>query len=205
MKTQSKFLTLAAAAAVTGLVALPVFADPSGHQGGHQGGKTGPHSMQGQGMGHGGMGHGMKNAMQGRKMGMGARFQDTEALKKAIGITEEQEEAWDTYAKVLKNTVETMRSRRAGVDHDAVRAMSDADRQAFRAAMQKQGQETHATLKAAAEKLIESLEDEQKAKAKQTLPGLKDRAAGQKHAGKMGGGHERGGMGAHSGPMNSGR
>ncbi|MEX2449621.1 MAG: Spy/CpxP family protein refolding chaperone [Rhodospirillales bacterium] len=202
MKTQSKFLTLAAAAAVTGLVALPVFADPSGHQGGHQGGnKAGAHSMQGQGMGK----HsGNKNAMQDRKAGMFNRFQDTDALKKTIGITEDQEEAWATYAKVLKSTVDTMRSKHEGVDKSAVRAMSDEDRQAFRTAMQKQGQETHATLKAAADKLIAFLDDEQKTKAKQTLPGLKDHAAGQKHVGKMGGANMRGEMGTQSGSTHQG-
>jgi hypothetical protein len=202
MKTQSKLLTLAAAAAVTGLVALPVFADPSGHQGGHRDGKAGAHSMQG--AGEHGMKQGMKNAMQGRKAGMFNRFQDTDALKKTIGITEDQEEAWATYAKVLKSTVDTMRSKHEGVDKSAVRAMSDQDRQAFRTAMQKQGQETHATLKAAAEKLIASLDDEQKTKAKETLPGLKDHAAGQKHAGKMGGANMRGAAGTQTGSTHQG-
>ncbi len=83
-----------------------------------------------------------------------------------------------------------------------MRNMSYEDRQAFMTGMQKQRQETHETLKTAATALLDSLEDEQKAKAQNILPGITSFGPGKmQHHGMAGKGGMHG-AGMHSGSAN---
>ena len=168
----------------------------------------------GQAMMH--MGRSMMNQAPGPMMGGTFGPPKAETLKQQIAITEDQEEAWTTYAKVLKDVIETKRSWFKSIDRTAMRNMSVEDRQAFMAGKQKQRQETHETLKTAATALLESLEDDQKTKAQKTLPGLTTfgprqisrRGMGGYGGGMMGGGgggmYGMGGMGGCGAGMQTG-
>ena len=79
-----------------------------------------------------------------------------------------------------------MKTTREGVDPDAVSKMTPPDRFAFVTKMREQGQKQFATVKTAAEELLATLDDTQKAKARQTLPGLAF-GPGTLHAAGMGG------------------
>lgn len=167
------------------------------------GGMRGP-GMQGHGMqGHGMRGHGMQgHGMPGRGMPSGSgQFgmmadpaSRLASLKTELAIKPEQAGAWETYSKAVTDTVADRRNRRDNVDREAVRKMEPKDREAFRSAMMKQRDEEQAKLKAAAEALIATLDDAQKAKARDALPGLAQagEGAGTRH-GRMSG-H---GMGGH--------
>ncbi|MDR3535445.1 MAG: Spy/CpxP family protein refolding chaperone [Acetobacteraceae bacterium] len=93
-------------------------------------------------------------------------------LKTDLGIKPEQTAAWDTYAKVVQDTAQQMQATRQGIDRDAVRSMSPQDRQAFMTKMRDQHVQAFATVKTAAQTLLPSLDDAQKAKAQSELPGL---------------------------------
>ena len=134
--------------------------------------------MPGQGAGMPGMhGHGMQ-VSQGQDHREGRRDPAARlaSLKTDLGIRPEQAASWDAYSKVVLDTVARMHAARGGVDRDAVKAMSPADRDAFRAKMHDQRTQAHATVKAAAEALLPSLDEAQKAKALTELPGLKAHA-----------------------------
>jgi len=141
-------------------------------------GGMGPGMMQrmGRGMGpgmfqnmHSGMGPGM---MRG---GPGLAFADSaqiETLKKDLGITATQEPAWTKYAKVVQDAAATMKTAREGVDPESVSKMSPQDRFAFATKMREQGQKQFDTVHTAANELLATLDDGQKAKARDILPGL---------------------------------
>lgn len=157
MSTITKILGTGAAIAAVGILGSYAFAQhgPSaGH--GHMG--MGPGMMMNQG--HGSMG----------------AFADPAAhlatLKTEIGIRPEQQADWDAYVKVLTEAAATGRSRRENVAPDSVMKMEPKDRQAFITGMQEQRQKQFETVKAAAETLLAKLDDTQKAKARETLPGL---------------------------------
>lgn len=167
--------------------------------GGMQGMGPGMHSRMGQGM-HGQMGPGMHGQMgQGMhgqmgpdmrgqmgqsmhgQMGPGmhggsglTQFDPTriDALKTELGITAAQEPAWSKYSKALQDAANTMKTAREGVDREAVSKMSPQDRFAFVTKAREQGQKQFETVKAAANELLATLNDTQKAKAQETLPGL---------------------------------
>jgi hypothetical protein len=137
----------------------------------HMGSGMGP--GMGQGMGHGmmqGMGHGMMEGM-GHRMGPGmmhgapgAAFADAEdigELKAELGITTAQEQA----AAATETT-------RGSIDRQAVSKMSPADRYAFVSKMHEQRQQQVDAVKTAANELLATLDDNQKAKAADILPGL---------------------------------
>jgi hypothetical protein len=142
-------------------------------------GGFGPPFMRG--MGPGGMGPGMMWHM-GRGMGPGmmqggpgltlADPAQIETLKKELGITAAQEPAWTKYAKAVQDSAATMKTAREGVDPDAVSKMSPQDRFAFVSKMREQGQKQFETVQTAAKELLATLNDTQKAKAQETLPGL---------------------------------
>ena len=142
------------------------------------------------------MGSGM---MKGHGPGMGG-FADPAAhlgaLKTEIGIKAEQQAAWDAYAKVVRDTATSMQEHRQHVDRDAVHKMEPKQRQDFAASMQTQRREAFEKVKAAAETLLTTLDDAQKAKASGILPGLvaSGPGTGMQH-GMMGGpgmGHGKG-------------
>lgn len=142
----------------------------------------GPGMMMKQHMG-GGMGPGM---MRG---GHGLTFTDPaqiEKLKSELGITAAQEPAWTKYATAVQTEATAMKSTREGVDPTAVSKMSPQDRYAFATKMREQGQKRFETIKAAAEELLRSLDDGQKAKARNVLPGLASFGPGMMHGAGMG-------------------
>lgn len=94
-------------------------------------------------------------------------------VKTDLGIRPEQAASWDTYSKVVLDTAARMHAVREGVDRDAVHAMSPAEREAFMTKTRDQHTRAHATVKAAAEVLLPTLDEAQKAKARTELPGLK--------------------------------
>ena len=114
------------------------------------------------------------------------------SLKSDLGIRPEQAASWDAYSKVVLDTVARMHAARGGVNRDAVKAMSPADRDAFMTKMHDQRTQARATVKAAAEALLPSLDEAQKAKAQAELPGLK---AHERHHAALGT------TGAPTGPM----
>ena len=95
-----------------------------------------------------------------------------ETLKAELSITAAQEPAWTKYAKSVQDAATTMKMTREGVDRDAVSKMTPADRFAFVSKMREQGQKRFETVQTSANELLATLDDAQKVKAEQTLPGL---------------------------------
>jgi len=150
----------------------------------------GPGTM-GQHMGHRmgpGMGPGMMQKgpgmMRQKGPGMGHRmtqegpdltFADStqiEGLKRELGITTTQEPAWNKYTKAIQDASTAMKTTREGVDPNAVTRMTPQDRYAFMTKMREQGQKQFDTVKTATDELFATLDDTQKAQARDTLPGL---------------------------------
>jgi len=147
-----------------------------GAQGQHGQMGQGMHGQMGQGM-HGQMGPGTRGQMGPGMMrgGPGQTFVDPariDTLKTELAITAAQEPAWTKYAKALTDAVATAQSARESIDRDAVSKMTPADRFAFVSKMREQRQTQFETVKTAADELLATLDDTQKAKARETLPGL---------------------------------
>lgn len=190
---KKKFLVIGGIAAATLLVGGWALAQATGPGG------YGPPFMRG--MGPGGMGPGMMQHM-GRGMGPGMMmhggpsqtFADPaqiETLKKELGITSAQEPAWTKYAKAIQDSAATMKTTREGVDPDAVSKMSQQDRFAFVSKMREQGQKQFETVQTAAKELLATLNDTQKDKAQETLPGLAFGGPGPMRGAFMGGPWQR--------------
>jgi hypothetical protein len=147
-------------------------------------GSFGPPFMGG--MGHGGMGHGMMmqhmgpGMHQGKGAGMmgggsGFAFADPaqiETLKKDLNITAAQEPAWAKYAKTTEDAAAAMKANREGIDHNAIAELSQQDRIAFMTSMREQRLTQFEQIQTAANELLATLDDKQKIKAQETLPGL---------------------------------
>jgi hypothetical protein len=144
------------------------------------GAMQGRHGQSGQGIGgmHGRMGQGMhgQTGMRGQmgpgmhgRMGQGLRGQTgfgthgapgstrfdparIDTLKTELGIAPAQETAWTKYAKTVQDAAAAMTTAREGI--------------------REQAQKQHETVRTAANELLATLDDTQKAKAQQTLPGL---------------------------------
>jgi hypothetical protein len=171
---------IAVTAALVGGWALAQTANP--HPGGF-----GPPFMQAQGaegmgsgmtehmrkgMGHGMMGHGMRPGMMHSALGPGfADAEDIDELKAELGITPAQEPAWSKYAKVVEDATAAMKTTRE-VDPQAVSKMSPADRFAFVSKRREQAEKQREAVKTAANELLATLDDTQKAVAADILPGL---------------------------------
>jgi hypothetical protein len=95
-----------------------------------------------------------------------------DTLKTELGITAAQEPAWTKYAKAIQDAATAMKTTREGVDPNAVSKLSPADRFAFVSKIREQAQKQFETVKTAADELLTTLDDAQKAKAQTTLPGL---------------------------------
>lgn len=198
---KKKTLIIGGFAAATLLVGGWAVAQTVGH---HHGG-FGPPFMQGQGpggMGPGGMGPGGMMGMHGQ-MGPGMRGQmgpgmrggpgfaqfdpaRIDTLKTELAITAAQEPAWTKYVKTIEDAAATMKTTRESVDREAVSKMSPQDRFAFVSKMREQGQKQFETVQTAAKELLATLDDTQKAKAQETLPGLAF-GPGMMHSAGMGG------------------
>jgi LTXXQ motif family protein len=151
---------------------------------GHGPGGMGPGMMQhmGQGMGPGMM-HG---GMHGGAGPAGFDPARLETLKGELGITAAQEPAWSKYAKTVDDAAATMKTAREGINPETVGKMTPQDRFAFMTKIREEAHKQFAAVKTAAEELLAALDDTQKAKARQTLPGLAF-GPGMRHAGGMGG------------------
>jgi hypothetical protein len=148
----------------------------------------------GRGMGHGMMQHGGPGmgpgAMHG---GPGSTFADPtqiDNLKSELGITPAQEAAWTKYATALQEAAAAMRTTREGVDPSTVSKLSPADRFAFVSNIREQAQRQFETVQTAANELLATLDDAQKAKAQEVLPGLAF-GPGTMHGLRMGGLHHQ--------------
>jgi periplasmic protein CpxP/Spy len=167
MKTRTKLVALGTAAVLAGgVVAYAYTASAAGGFGppfmhGMTGG--GPGMMHG-GPGMMGQGHGMMGGGHGP---LGAALDPSthlDALKIELAITPSQEAAWTEYTKTVEATATSM--------HAAFESHRSQDPHAFFAEMHEQRQKTFDTVKAAADTLLASLDDAQKTKAQQILPGL---------------------------------
>ena len=140
---------------------------------------------------HGGMhgpGMGMMHGAQGGAMQHGMAIEDRVAsLKSELGITPTQETAWAQYAKTLQDTAAAAKTTHEGVDPNAVSKMSPSDRYAFVTKMREQSQKQFEPVKTAAEALLGVLDDGQKAKARDILPGLIAFGPGAMHEANVGG------------------
>ena len=165
----------------------------------------GAYAFAQQGPGHMGMGHGMMGGMGPGMMGhggMAGNFGDPTArlaaIKTEIGIKPELAAEWDAYVKVVADTATAMRLHREHGGPEAVQKMEPKDRQAFIDSMQQARRDAQANVKAAAETLLAKLDDSQKDKARQSLPGLVAAGPGAgMHFGMMGGPGMGHGMGSH--------
>jgi hypothetical protein len=162
---------IATTALLTGGWAL---AQTAGHGPGGMGpgmhGKMGPgmHGQMGPGIG-GQMGPGATHGGPGHAFADPARL---DTLKTELGITAAQEPAWTKYTKAVQDAATTMKTAREGVNPETVSKLSPQDRLAFVTKIREQGQKQFETVKAAANELLTTLTDAQKAKAQTTLPGL---------------------------------
>jgi hypothetical protein len=133
--------------------------------------------------GPGGMGPGMMRSMMGGQMGPGMMhgmmgggqtFADparVDALKADLAIKPEQEAAWTKYATALKDAAGTMTAAFEAAGNDP----NDANPQDHFAQMTKihdLGRKQFEAVQTAANELLATLDDAQKAKAQESLPGL---------------------------------
>jgi len=199
MKRKSLVIAgIAATAALAGGLALAQTVGPgSGGEG------MGPGMMM-KGMGHGmgpgmmmnGMGHGMGHGMGPAMMqgGPASGFADPaglDQLKAELAIKSAQEQAWNTYAKAVGDAAAAQKTTAEGVDRQAVGKMKPADRFAYVSKMREQAQTQFARVKAAADELLATLDDEQKAEAREILPGLAESGPGMTRGAGMGGPQHR--------------
>jgi hypothetical protein len=185
---KKKALVIGGIAAATLLAGGWALAQSTGHgPGGMHGMGPGMHGQMGPGM-HGQMRGQMGPRMHGQKgpgmrgqMGPGmhggpgqAQFDpaNIDTVKTELGITPAQEQAWTKYAKTVQAAATAMKTSRAGVDPNTVSNLSPADRFAFVTKMREQAQKQFENVNTAADELLATLDETQKAKARTTLPGL---------------------------------
>ena len=145
---------------------------------GHGPGGFGPPFMQGQGPA--GMGPGRMQGMHGQMGpgmhgGPGLAFADPariDALKTQLGITAAQEPARAKYAKAVQDAAAAMKTARADVNPETVSKLTPQERFAFMSKIREQGQKQFEIVQTAANELLATLSDAQKAKAQTSLPGL---------------------------------
>lgn len=138
---------------------------------GHGPGGFGPMFMHGTG----GMGPGMMQGMMGPgMMGGGMAFADParlDALKAELAIKPEQEAAWVKYTTALKDATGTMKAAFEDTGTDPKSAAAQ-DRFAQMTKFHELGQTQFKSVESAASELLATLDDAQKAKAQESLPGL---------------------------------
>ena len=141
----------------------------------HQGqGSMGSGMMQHKGRMGPGMGKGMMQH-QGMQGGAGQTPFDPArlaTLKTELAITAAQETAWTKYTTVVQDAAIAMSTTRADIDPNTVRNMTPADRFAFVSKIREQAQSRFTAVQTAANELLAVLDDTQKTKARNILPGL---------------------------------
>ncbi len=181
---KKKALVIGGIAVASVLAGGWAFAQSPGHgPGGMMSMGPGMHGQMGPAM-HGQMGpamHGQMGPAMHGQMGPGmhgspglTQFDPAriDTLKSELGITAAQEPAWTKYAKAIQDAATAMKTNRENVSPDAVSKLTPADRFAFVSKMREQGQKQFEAVKTAAEELLATLDDTQKAKANEVLPGL---------------------------------
>ena len=172
MKTKTLVIgAIAVAAVLTGGWALAQSVGPPHGSGppfmrGHGSDGMGPGMMKG-------MRHGMGPGMMHK--GPGSAFADPtqiETLKVELGITAAQDAAWGKYVKAVQDAAAANKTARESVDPDAVSRMTPSERFAFVSKMREQGQKQFEAVGTAANELLAVLDEGQKAKAGDLLPGL---------------------------------
>lgn len=136
----------------------------------HQGGAMGP--GMGKGMMHhkgGAMGPGMMQGGAGQTPFDPARLA---TLKTELAITAAQETAWTKYTTAVQDAATAMSTTRGDIDPNTVRNMTPADRFAFVTKIREQAQARFTAVQTAANELLAVLDDTQKTKARNILPGL---------------------------------
>lgn len=178
MKKRTVILgSLAAAVLLTGGWA---YAQSSGYGPGgfgpmfmHGPGGMGPGMMHG--MMAGRMGPGMMHGMMGPgMMGGGQTFADParmNALKADLAIKPEQEAAWTKYATALKDAAGTMKAAFEAAGND-LKDATPQDRFAQMTKFRELGQTQFKSVKSAVNELLATLDDAQKVKAQESLPGV---------------------------------
>jgi hypothetical protein len=178
---KKKILVIGTAAAATVLAGGLAVAHSFGHGRGGYGPGFGSGGCPGMGM-HGQMGPGMQGqygpgmyGQRGPRAHGGPRFAmidpaQFDKLKADLGIKAEQEPAWSNYTKTVQDAATAMKSVRADFTKDADKARQE--RFAARTKMREEAQKQFKTVKTAADDLLAKLDDAQKAKAQQALPGL---------------------------------
>lgn len=156
MKTRSKMLALGTAALLAGAVggiALAETPSPGGA------GTPAMHMPGSTGVGPEMMGSAVADPTS-----------ELASLKQQLGITEAQGPAWDAYAKVVQDTAASLRTLHERTDMSAMH--NGADAQAVMAQMHDQHRQAFQAVRTAAEQLVATLDDTQKQKAQEMLPGL---------------------------------
>jgi hypothetical protein len=217
METDMKTRTLVIGAIATAVVAAGgwALAQTPGHFGppfmrGDTTEMPGPGMMRRMNMGPGmmhqkGPGMGMMMHQQGPGMGPGMMHRQgpglaltdptqLDALKRELGITAAQEPAWSKYTKALQDASAARTAARESVDPNAVAKMTPQDRYAFVSKMREQAQKHFDSVKTAADQLLATLDETQKAKATDILPGI-----GSFGPGPMQGADIRGPIRSHQG------
>jgi hypothetical protein len=144
----------------------------------------GPYGMGPGMMWDGGRGFGPGYMHRGRGMWGGPGWGFTGAaqldgLKNELAITPAQEAAWTKYAKAVEDAAGAMKTLRDGVDRDAVAKMSRTERYDFFAKVREQRWQQHGAVTAAARELFATLDERQKDRAEDALPGLGGFGAGR--------------------------
>jgi hypothetical protein len=96
---------------------------------------------------------------------------ELDSVKKEIGVTAAQEQAWTKYAGAIKEAADARKARREGIDRDAMRKMSPEDHRKFRDSMWEQRRKEQDAVRAAVDELVKSFDEKQTAVAREILPG----------------------------------
>ncbi|HVZ51820.1 MAG TPA: Spy/CpxP family protein refolding chaperone, partial [Pseudolabrys sp.] len=95
-----------------------------------------------------------------------------EQLKGELAITPAQEAAWTKYAKTMQDAATSMQTVRQSMDPATIAKMTPQDRYAFMTTMRGERQKQFEAVNSATDELFKTLDDGQKAKALEVLPGL---------------------------------
>jgi hypothetical protein len=185
VNVMNRFTKTAAAVAV-GLFLAAGGANAAEGRGAH----AGPGFMRGEGpaeMGYGQMQHVGRGKTHGGPGLTQAGPAQIEALKSELGITPAQEPAWTNYVKTIQDAAATMKTTRDNVDRDAIGKISPQDRYAFVTKMREQRRKQFEAVKTTADQLVATLDDRQKAKAREILPGLASFGSDTMHGAAMSG------------------
>jgi len=161
MRTVTKIVRIGTAAIAAGLIGWQALAQTPTAQGPESHGSA---MMMG---GSKGMSMGMAHQHMGANVADPARLAD---MKRKLGITEKQTPAWDTYSRAVIDAAASLRAQHQS--HMAMTHGSADDHIAVMTRMHEQRQQALDIMKTAAQTLLGALDEGQRAKAREILPGL---------------------------------